>query len=104
MPAAADQIEQIAMLASRGIAPFASGTGTTVGTGEAHIKAAPRRVVDIAGDPVTAALASVREIMTAHRLGLAREAARQIAGLADHSACPDQAASARERTASSGFR
>jgi hypothetical protein len=29
------------------------------------------------------------EVMAAHRLGIAREAARQIAGLADHYASPD---------------
>ena len=122
MPAAADQVQQIAVFAGRGIAPFAGGAGSTVGTGEPHIKAAPRRVVGIAGDPVTAASASVRQIMAAHRLGLAREAARQLAdpGLphgtspwakgprgrlwADHLICPDQAASARERTAISGWR
>ena len=104
MAAAADQVQQIAVLAGRGIAPFAGGAGTAVGTAEADIKAAPRRVVDVAGDPVTAAAASVRQIMAAHRLGLAREAARQIASRADHGSCPDQAASARERTAIRGWR
>src|SRR5437868_3905682 len=103
MPAAADQIEQIAVLAGCGIAPFAGGAGAALGTAEAHIETAPRRVIDIAGDPVTAALASVREIMAAYRLGLAREAARQIAYLAGHGSCPDQAASARERTAIRGW-
>src|SRR5690349_14096717 len=34
VPASADQIEQIAVLAGCGIAPFAGGAGTAVGTGE----------------------------------------------------------------------
>src|SRR5690348_4488971 len=104
MAPAADQVQEIAVLGGRGIAPATGCTGTAVGTGEADIKAASRRVVDIAGDPVAAAAASVRQIMAAHRLGLAREAARQLAGRAVHRSCPDQAAWAREPTATSGFR
>ena len=67
------------MLAGRGIGPFAGGAGTVIGAGEPHIEAAARGVPDVADDPVTARAASVGEVMAAHGLGIAREAARQIA-------------------------
>ena len=62
------------------IGPFSGRAGAGIGTGEPHIEAAARRVHDIAGDPVMAPAASVGEVMTAHGLGVAREAARQIGG------------------------
>jgi hypothetical protein len=73
-----DEIEEISMLAGRGIGPFAGGAGTGVRAVEANIEAAAWRVRDIAGDPVAALAASVGEISAAHRLGITREAARQI--------------------------
>ena len=91
------------MLAGRGIGPFAGGAGADVGAVKPDIEAAARRVHDVAGDPVMAAAASVGEIVAAHGLGVAREAARQIGGLADHGASPDQAA-ARARAPRSGWR
>ena len=86
-----DQVEEIAMLAACGIAEFAGRTRTVIGAGEPHIEAAARGVADVAGEPVAARPAPVREVMTAHRLGVAREAARQL-GSARHRTCPDQAA------------
>src|SRR5271169_4104158 len=56
------------------------------GTLEPDIEAAARRVHHVARDPVAAAALAVGEIVAAHRFGVAREAARQIAGLADHGA------------------
>jgi hypothetical protein len=75
------------MLAGRGVGPFAGRTRTGIGSGKPHIEAAPRRVHDIANNPVTAAAMPVREVMTAQGLGVAREAARQIGG-AQHRTCP----------------
>src|SRR5437764_822964 len=74
----ADEVEEIAMLAGGGVGPFASGAGAAVAFFEPHKQAAPGRVGDIAHEPVIADAPSAGEIVTAHRLGLAREAARQL--------------------------
>ncbi len=50
----ADQVKQIAMLAGRGVGPFAGRTRAGIGSGKPHIEAAARRVHDIADNPVTA--------------------------------------------------
>jgi hypothetical protein len=90
------------MLAGRGIGPFAGRTRAGIGSGKPHIEAAARRVHDIADNPITPLAMPVREVMTAHGLGVAREAARQLGG-ADHGTSPDQAA-ARELARRSGWR
>src|SRR3984893_2726424 len=100
---AGDEIEEIAMLAGGGIGPFAGGAGAVIAALQADIKAAARRVHRVAGDPVAARAGAVREVMAAHGLGIAREAARQIGGGADHGASRDQAA-ARALARSSGWR
>jgi hypothetical protein len=84
----ADQIEQIAIFTGRRIGPMAGSARAVIGTLQADIKAAARRILDIADDPVTARTASLGEVVTAHGLGIARKAARQIASLADHGAYP----------------
>ena len=48
----ADQVEQVAVLAGRGVGPFAGGAGTGFGAVEPDIEAAARRVHHVAGDPV----------------------------------------------------
>ena len=68
------------MLAGRGVGPFAGRTRAGIGSGKPHIEAAARRVHDIADNPVMALAMPVREVMTAHGLRVAREAARQIGG------------------------
>ena len=99
----ADQIEQIAVLAGRGIGPFAGGARTIIGAVQPDIKTAARRVLDIADDPVAARTTSVGEIVAAHGLGIARETARQIGGelITDHLAIRRQRGHWR---ASSGWR
>jgi len=82
------------MIAGRGIGPFAGRARARVRTGKPHIEAAARGVHDIAGGPIMPLAMPVREVMTAHGLRGAREAARQLGG-ADHGTSPDQAA-ARE--------
>ena len=72
-PIEANEIEQIAMFAGRGIGPM---TGTVAGQPEEQ--AAAGRALDIAGDPVTAMTASGRQIGAADRLGLAGETARKF--------------------------
>ena len=50
----ADQVEEIAMLAGRGVGPFAGRTRAGIGSGETHIEAAARRIHDVADNPVMA--------------------------------------------------
>ena len=85
------------MLASGGILPFAGGALSAGRTAEAHEQAAAGRVGDIADQPVTAFAAAVGEIMTAHRLGIAREPVRQFGGIERH-----RYAVARSATRASG--
>jgi len=101
--AARDQVEKIAMLAGGGVGPFAGSARTVISTPQTYIEAAARRVHRVAGDPVAARPAPVGEIMAAHGLGIAREAARQIGSGADHGASRDQAA-ARAWARRSGWR
>ena len=73
-----DQVEQVAMLAGGGVGPFACCPPPGLGASQAHIEAAAWRVLDIADEPVAALAAAVRQIAAADRLGIAREAARQV--------------------------
>ena len=72
--------EQIAMLACCRIGPLTRRSLAGCWTGQANIHRAPRRVSDIADAPVAAFPPSVREIMSAYRLGILREAPRQFGG------------------------
>ena len=71
------------MLAGRSIGPFAGGPLRRVL--KTHEHRAARRIVDVADQPVAALAPAVGEIVTAHRLGLAREAVRQFGSIAGHS-------------------
>src|ERR1700756_1712131 len=83
--------------------PFAGGPAAVIGTLQPDIEAAARGVLDIADYPVTARTAPFGKVVTAHGLGVAREAARQLGGCADHGSSPDQAA-ARGWARRSGWR
>jgi hypothetical protein len=48
------EVEQIAMLASGGIGPFAGCAAAVIGTLQPDIEAAARRVLNITDDPVAA--------------------------------------------------
>ncbi len=85
-PVHGDQVEKIAMLAGGGVGPFAGGALAAVRPFQPDEQAAAGRVGDIADQPVAAFLATVGEIMTAHRLGIAREPVRQFRGLRRHCA------------------
>ena len=80
----ADDVEQIAMLAGRRVRPFASGALAASGPRAADEEGAPRRVVDVANQPVATLPPAVGEVVAAHRLGIARETVRQIGGLMAH--------------------
>ncbi len=80
----ADDVEQIAMFAGRRVRPLASGTLAGFGPVQPHEEGAPRRVVDVANQPVAAFPPAVGEVAAAHRLGIARETVRQIGGLVAH--------------------
>ena len=72
------------MLAGRGIGPFAGGALRRVL--EPHEHRAARGIVDIADQPVPPLALAIGEVVTAHRLGLAREAVCQFGGVAGHHA------------------
>ena len=72
------------MLAGSSVGPFAGGALPAVRPGEAHVQAAPRRVRDIADDPVATPATAVREVTAAHCFGITRETACQISGLRSH--------------------
>ena len=80
--ALADDVEQIAMLAGRGVGPFAGGALAGFRPVQPDEHGAARRVADVADQPVAALAAAVGEIVAAHRLGLARETVRQIGRIA----------------------
>ena len=81
IPIERDEVEKIAMLAGGGIGPFAGRALTGVRSAQPDEETAARRVPRIADDPVVALPPTVREIVAAHRLGIARETARKLGRL-----------------------
>src|SRR3546814_12759982 len=75
--AGGDHVEQVAIIAGRGIGPFARQSAAFAAN-QTHVQAPSRCIVDIADHPVMAFAAAVREIVAAHRLGLFTETARQF--------------------------
>ena len=59
MPHGGNEVEEIAMFASGGVGPFSSGAGTMSRSVKPYIKTAPRRVCDIANDPIAALFTAV---------------------------------------------
>ena len=80
----ADDVEQIAMLASRRVRPFAGGALATRRPLQPNEEGAPWCVADIAHQPVAAFSPAVGEVVATHRLGIARETVRQIGCLMAH--------------------
>ena len=80
----ADDVEQIAMFAGRRVRPFASGTLAGFRSSQPYEERPPRRVVDVADQPVAAFPPAVGKVVAAHRLGIARETVRKIGGLMAH--------------------
>ena len=80
----ADDVEQIAMFAGRGVGPFARGALARSRPLQPDEEGAPWRVADIAHQPVAALPPAIGEVVTTHRLGIARETVRQIGGLMAH--------------------
>ncbi len=79
---APDQVEQIAMLTSRGIGPLAGRPSAGLRPMQPDIEAPPRRVVDVTDHPIAAHAAAVRKVIAADRFGLARKMPRQLMGRA----------------------
>ena len=74
------------MLAGGCIGPFACRAATGRRPFEPDEHRAARRVARIADQPVAALAPAAGEIVSAHRLGLARETARQFGSVARHHA------------------
>ena len=71
--ALADDVEQVAVLAGRRVGPFAGTAFAGRVAGQPHEHRAALRIPGVADLPVVSDPAPVREIMSAHRLGFARE-------------------------------
>ena len=80
-PVAGDEVEEIAMFGRSRVGPFAGGALAAIRPFQANEQAAARCVRDVADQPIATLASTVREIMSAHRLGIAREPVRQFGGL-----------------------
>jgi hypothetical protein len=78
-----DDVEEIAMIAGRGIGPF-SRRPTVSARAEPHIETSPGRVSNVANHPVMAFSAAVGEIAAAHSLGILPEASRYVGSWTAH--------------------
>src|SRR3546814_16934415 len=76
------------MLAGGGVGPFAGRAGTGLWSRETDIEAAAGGVPNIAHQPIAAVAAAVGKVVAADGLGIAREAPRQVGGLAGHDSLP----------------
>ena len=69
------------MFACSGVGPFAGGALAAVRSFQANEQAAAGCIRDVADKPVAARASTVREVVSAHRLGITRETVRQFGGL-----------------------
>ncbi len=81
-----DHVEEITMFGRGGIRPMPGGAGTGFRSAKPDEHRPAGRVANVAHQPVTAAAAARGQIVTAHRLGRSREAARQFGSVAGHHA------------------
>ena len=95
--ALADDIEEVAVIAGRRVGPFAGRALAGFRSFQPDEQGAAGRIPHVADQPVAALAAAVGEIVTAHRLGIARETVRQFGGVERH-----RYAAARSATRESG--
>src|SRR3546814_6564519 len=69
------------MFAGGGVGPFTRRAASVWRSCKTDIEAAPRRVAGVADQPITALAMPLRQIVTAHRLGLIAETVCEITGL-----------------------
>ena len=77
----ANDVEQIAMLARGGVGPLAGRAPAGFAPFQPDEHGSAGGVLDIPDQPVAAGTSAIRKIISAHRLGLARETERQFTGL-----------------------
>ena len=82
--ALADHVKQIAIFGRGGIGPMPGGAGTGFRSAEPDEHRPAGRVANVAHRPVAALAPPVGQVMVADRLGIAREAARQLGSVAGH--------------------
>jgi hypothetical protein len=80
----ANDVEQITMFASTCVRPLSSSTFAEIRSFQPDEQRSAWRVSDVAHQPVAPFAPAIRKIMPAHRLGIAREALRQVRGLVLH--------------------
>ena len=80
----ANDVEEIAMLARGGVGPLAGRALAGFAPFQPDEHGSTGGILDIPDQPVAASTSTIREIISAHRLGLSRETERQFAGLPRH--------------------
>src|SRR5690606_23269108 len=80
----ADHIEQITVLARGRVGPLAGGSLAAFRAEQPDIHGASWCIARVADDPIAPDAPTVGEVLTTHRLGLARETVCQIAGGCAH--------------------
>ena len=93
----ADDIEKVAVIAVRRVGPFFGRALAGFRSFQPDEQGAAGRIPHVADQPIAAFAASVGEIVTAHRLGIARATVRQFGGVERH-----RYAAARSATHASG--
>ena len=74
------------MFARSGVGPFAGGALAAIRPFQADEQAAARCIGDVADQPVATLASTVREVVSAHRLGITRETVGEFGGLRRHRA------------------
>src|SRR6267142_4688414 len=83
-----DDVEQIAMLAGRGISPLTCGPLARARPTQANEHRSSRRVANVTDSPVAADTSSIREIVAAYGFSLLGKAAREMRSLRGHGRAP----------------
>src|SRR3546814_1959220 len=82
-----DEVQEIAVLAGRGVGPLAHRARTGERAVKADIETAPLAILDVADEPVAPGTASVGEIVAADVFGVRRQMPREDGGrMFDHGA------------------
>src|SRR4029077_12528278 len=86
----ANDVEQVAMFARGRVGPFAGRAPGAFPALQPDEQGSAWRVADIAHQPITALATAVREVMSAHCLGLPGEAACKLRGISRHRILRDE--------------
>src|SRR3546814_14302853 len=89
--AGGDQVEQIAMIARRGVGPFAGRAAAGFDAAQPDIETAAWVVVDVPDKPVSAFAAAIGQIVSADRTDVTRDTVGQLSSRAEIGEASDRA-------------